>query len=130
MTEPFHTHVCSGPSIYSHTTPDVHTIYNKCTVCGVEWAAMVINLNSIRKLKMTNETPEPVEQPDDPRHPAVVDILKYFKYDHLPPHLQEVSKQAAEFAHKMAEVGSGAELTVGLRKLLEAKDCFVRSLIK
>ena len=64
------------------------------------------------------------------RHPAVTDILKYFKYDHLPEHLQEVSRPICEIAHLMADTGEGAELTVGLRKLLEAKDCFVRSVIK
>lgn len=60
-------------------------------------------------------------------HPAVVDILKHFKSDHLPPHLQEVSAPICTLAHVMADTVNGPELTVGLRKLLEAKDCFVRA---
>lgn len=62
-------------------------------------------------------------------HPAVADILAHFRYDHLPPHLQRISKPICELAHAMAhddELG-GAELTAGLRKLLEAKDCLVRA---
>jgi hypothetical protein len=56
------------------------------------------------------------------------DLLKYFKYEHLPAHLQEVSKPLGELAKLMDEtLPDGAEKTAGLRKLLEAKDCFVRA---
>ena len=62
------------------------------------------------------------------RHPATLGLLKFFEYAHLPQHLQNVSKPCGELAHEMAEqLGDGPELTVGLRKLLEAKDCFVRA---
>jgi hypothetical protein len=54
-------------------------------------------------------------------------IMKYFVYDHLPDHLQAVSKQFAELAHEMAMKSAGPETSAGLRKLLEAKDCFVRA---
>jgi hypothetical protein len=58
-------------------------------------------------------------------------ILKFFKYDHLPEHLQVVSKPFHDLAHSMADESENpAEVMAGLRKLLEAKDCFVRSLIK
>lgn len=58
-------------------------------------------------------------------------ILKYFKYDHLPDHLKVVSKPFADLAHKMAnELDSGPEVSAGLRKLLEAKDCAVRAMVK
>lgn len=58
-------------------------------------------------------------------------ILKYFKFDHLPEHLQEVSKDFSELAHQMVvRGGEGAEVMAGLRKLLEAKDCAVRAIIK
>lgn len=59
-------------------------------------------------------------------------ILKYFKYEHLPEHLQEVSKDFSELAHQMACRGSEnvGETMAGLRKLLEAKDCAVRAMIK
>lgn len=58
-------------------------------------------------------------------------IMKFFEYGHLPPHLQEVSKDICEVAKKMdATLPDNAETATGLRKLLEAKDCFVRSLVK
>jgi hypothetical protein len=62
-------------------------------------------------------------------HPAVADILEYFEYDHLPDELQLASKPFHDLAHHYAQTlpNGGAELTAGLRKLLEAKDCFVRA---
>lgn len=54
--------------------------------------------------------------------------IKWFSYEHLPPSLQEVSKPIAELAQKMEnELPDGAEKSAGMRKLLEAKDCFVRA---
>lgn len=58
-------------------------------------------------------------------HPSTVEMLDTFRYEHLPPHLQEISKPICELAHSMAELLEGAELTAGLRKLRESKDCFV-----
>lgn len=61
-------------------------------------------------------------------HPGVVAIARYFEYDHLPPHLQAISKPCHDLAVAMTDdLFDGPELTVGLRKLLEAKDCFVRA---
>ncbi len=58
-------------------------------------------------------------------------ILKHFKYDHLPLSLQAVSKPICELAEKLAEgLPESAEKTTGLRKLLEAKDCFVRAALE
>ena len=55
-------------------------------------------------------------------------ILKYFEYDHLPEHLQEVSKPIGDLAKEMNDtLSNGPEKSAGLRKLLEAKDCFVRA---
>ncbi len=62
------------------------------------------------------------------RHPATVAIARFFEYGHLPPHLQAVSKPCADLAQTMIDaLPDGTELTVGLRKLLEAKDAFVRA---
>lgn len=62
------------------------------------------------------------------RHPAVQAVLRHFRYEHLPQHLQDISRPLAEIATTMADgLGSDPEVTVGLRKLLEAKDCFVRA---
>ncbi|HYT42024.1 MAG TPA: hypothetical protein VEP90_06740 [Methylomirabilota bacterium] len=54
-------------------------------------------------------------------------MLQFFTYDHLPPHLQTVSKPFCELAHFIVTTyPANPERTAGLRKLLEAKDCVVR----
>ena len=60
-------------------------------------------------------------------HPSTEAILRFFEFDHLPPHLQEISRPFRELAHCMASQLEGPELTAGLRKLLESKDCMVRA---
>lgn len=60
-------------------------------------------------------------------HPATEAILKFFEFEHLSPHLQDVSARFHDLAWDMANRFEGAELTTGLRKLLEAKDCMVRA---
>lgn len=55
-------------------------------------------------------------------------LMQWFKFDHLPAKLQEVSKPSCLLAQEMdAALPEGPEKTAGLRKLLEAKDCFVRA---
>ena len=57
--------------------------------------------------------------------------IKFFEYKHLPQKLQEVSKPICELANLMEEtLPDGPEKSAGMRKLLEAKDCFVRSAIE
>lgn len=58
-------------------------------------------------------------------------ILSFFAYEHLPQHLAERSKPFCDLAKEMAsrDTRHHAELAAGLRKLLEAKDCFVRCLL-
>lgn len=54
--------------------------------------------------------------------------MKHFDYEHLPKHLQEVSKPIGDLASLMNEtLPDGEEKSAGLRKLLEAKDCLVRA---
>lgn len=62
-------------------------------------------------------------------HPAIAQLLRYFDHMHLPPHLQVVSAPFRELAHYVAETLQldGPELTTGLRKMLEGKDCVVRA---
>ena len=60
-------------------------------------------------------------------HPATAQVLRYFAYDHLPEHLQEISKPFGDLAIDLAVRLDGPEVTVGLRKILEAKDCMVRA---
>lgn len=55
-------------------------------------------------------------------------IMTWFEYDHLPEHLQVVSKPFRDLAeHLEAHLSASPERTMCLRKLLEAKDCAVRS---
>lgn len=62
------------------------------------------------------------------RHPGVVGLARYFEYGHLDLDGREVSARCCELASSMIErLPDGPELTAGLRKLLEAKDCFVRA---
>jgi len=70
-------------------------------------------------------------------HPSISEVLANFEFEHLPPHLAAVSRPFAEVACRLvaeeAEGGlglAGAELTVCLRKMVEAKDCAVRAAIR
>ena len=55
-------------------------------------------------------------------------MLKWFAYEHLPPHLQAASKPFGDLASFVVEsCEPGPERTVALRKLLEAKDAAVRA---
>lgn len=55
-------------------------------------------------------------------------IMKFFAYEHLPERLRGVSAEVCEVARRMdATLPDGPEKSAGLRKLLEAKDCFVRA---
>jgi hypothetical protein len=55
-------------------------------------------------------------------------LLQFFAYDHLPPHLRVVSSPFCVLAQWVVDtLPRNPERTVALRKLLEAKDCAVRS---
>lgn len=55
-------------------------------------------------------------------------LIKFFEYKHLPENLQEISKPFCELAKWMSEtLPKNDETKMALRKLLEAKDCAVRS---
>jgi len=54
--------------------------------------------------------------------------MQFFAYSHLPAHLQEMSRPFGDLAEEMVKtLPPSPELSAGLRKLLEAKDCFVRA---
>lgn len=64
------------------------------------------------------------------RHPATRQLLRWFEWGHLSGDLGVIAQQCQELAyHLVDELPDGPELTAGLRKLLEAKDCFVRAAI-
>lgn len=66
------------------------------------------------------------------RHRAVLDVLRWFSFDHLPNGLpRSVSAMIGAVAGEvitMIDVDD-PELTRGLSRLLEAKDCLVRAAI-
>lgn len=67
----------------------------------------------------------------DGRHPSTVAIAKHFAFEHLPADLKPISFRCSSLAHEMIDaLPDGPELTAGLRKLLEAKDCFVRQAVE
>jgi hypothetical protein len=55
-------------------------------------------------------------------------LIKYFRHEHLPERLAAMSRPLCDVARLMDEcLPESAEKTAGMRKLLEAKDCFVRA---
>lgn len=77
----------------------------------------------------------PVERP--PLHSSQKAILRWFSYDHLEGEARRVSKEFHDLASLLCDgdpmdstdfpILAGPELTVALRKLLEAKDAAVRA---
>ena len=57
-------------------------------------------------------------------------LLQFFAYEHLPAHLQVVSKPFSVLAHEIVvNLPANPERTTALRKLLESKDCAVRAVL-
>jgi len=55
-------------------------------------------------------------------------IMRYFDAGHLPENLAPVSEKCGELATWIDQMLTDCqEKSAGLRKLLEAKDCFVRA---
>lgn len=55
-------------------------------------------------------------------------ILQFFKYKDLPDYLRETGKAFSDLANIIeVSIPNCAEKSAGLRKLLEAKDCFLRA---
>lgn len=64
------------------------------------------------------------------RHAGTAHLLRLLKSDHLPEHLRTISRPIEDLGHQLtAQLKDGPELTAGLRKLLEAKDCLVRQAV-
>lgn len=62
------------------------------------------------------------------RHPATRQIARWFDYSHLSGRARAISQHCHDMAEGiLLSNPDGPELTAGLRKLLEAKDCFVRA---
>lgn len=57
-------------------------------------------------------------------------LLRFFEHEHLPAHLAGVSELCGDLARELEELlPDGPEKTSAMRKLLEAKDGFVRALL-
>ena len=55
-------------------------------------------------------------------------IIRFFSYSHLLGQGRDISALVCELANLMEQdLPDGPEKSAGLRKLLEAKDCFVRA---
>ena len=92
---------------------------------------------------MSTEPVSAAPQPAKPEQMHPEHIMQFFTYEHLPPHLQAVSKPFCVLAQAMVGVESALpegspvqfplprnpERTVALRKLLESKDAAVRALL-
>lgn len=63
------------------------------------------------------------------RAKPVQDVAQFFDYHHLTGILRDVSVLLCDTVEEALEIitTDSAELTAGLRKLLEAKDCLVRA---
>lgn len=58
-------------------------------------------------------------------------MLAFFKFDHLPENLKDTSRLFGILAIRLVnQLPRNPERTVALRKLLEAKDCAVRSVLE
>lgn len=65
------------------------------------------------------------------RCPAVQDAFASLAYDHLPPHLQAVSKPFHDLGEQLlANLPDHRQLVFALDKLVEAKDCAVRVAVR
>lgn len=76
-------------------------------------------------------TPEEIRLKFSTRHPATIQVLQYFADAHLGANLQKITSEIQSLAFDMlGMIKDGPELTVGLRKLLEAKDAMVRAYLE
>lgn len=62
-------------------------------------------------------------------HPSTANLLRWLEPNpSLPDEQRAIAERCYELANEMVvERREGPELSAGLRKLLEAKDCFVRA---
>lgn len=58
------------------------------------------------------------------------DLMQFFRYDHLPERLQKISRPFGKMALEILEtLPDNRERDTALRKLLESKDCAIRSFL-
>lgn len=92
--------------------------YGKCSQCGDTLTAAHVCPGGMLRSGEDSQT----------KLVKVSSIMKFFEYKHLPVALQAISMNICEAARDMDKIlPDGPEKSAGLRKLLEAKDCFVRA---
>ncbi len=93
---------------------------------GLGWVALPWDLTTTKDKDREHNIAQknkPIAQDPFKQSP----IMQYFAYTHLPDKLQVVSKPIFDLARQLDNsLSDGPEKSTGLRKLLEAKDCFVR----
>lgn len=82
-------------------------------------------------IEKANKLIEQLNELERRKNPPPDSMLKFFRYDHLPRILREVSFEFSVLANTVANMAvvDERERQVALRKLLEAKDAAVRSVI-
>jgi hypothetical protein len=64
------------------------------------------------------------------RHPSVAEKMNFFECQHLPEPLFSVANNVRTLAHEiLATVEDHPQLALGLQRLIDAKDCFVRAAV-
>jgi hypothetical protein len=58
------------------------------------------------------------------------ELMQFFEFNHLPPYLQVISAPFGKLANNLlGDLPSNFQRRDALKKLIEAKDCAVRSLL-
>lgn len=61
------------------------------------------------------------------RHMSTTNLLQFFADEHLHPELKRIVEPIRELAFTMVNIlPDGSELLTGLRRLIDAKDAFIR----
>jgi hypothetical protein len=118
----------------NHGRPiDVTVVFPKT---GIPWIANAFHVAAGDEMTLVVHSGQDLlvheVQPDEQDAPLPgtpsAPILKYFAFEHLQTNLQQVIRPLGLLAaHLDASLPDGPEKSAGLRKLLEAKDCFVRA---
>jgi hypothetical protein len=78
-------------------------------------------------IKNEGMSPQDIRSANSDRHISVVSLLQFLADSHLHPELQNVVTPIRNLAFDLIDqMKDGPELTVALRKLVEAKDSFCR----
>lgn len=104
-------------------------------VFGATERTVILDPASMVFVEIIKDHPESEPTPENAlppiyaeRHNKVRELLQFFKYGHLPLELQAIVEPICSTIDiLLPQIDDSPELTVGLRKLLEAKDCFVRA---